>query len=268
MARPLRKKHQKSSLSRVTQPSSRRRPPTKRLPLTNPLIAAKWDKTLTLAQNYRRLGLSSKLNVRSGGVEKVKRLRKSGHEDGGEGVEVMEEERDPLAFTGGVLGKRKRGGREEAGVEVTKVVRDDEGRIVRIIKDASEGTKRRNPLNDPLNDLESDDPSSPPPSHHIQQHTLRALSSTQDHDPAPTASIALSTNVVPSLEALASTPRLSKPRQQTTSERGWIERLVAKHGDDIAAMVRDRKMNPRQQTAGDIKRRVKIWREERGKEGA
>ena len=199
-------------------------------------------------------------------MEKVKRLKKSGHEGDEEGAEVMEEERDPLAFAGGVLGKRKRGGREGAGVEVTKVVRDDQGRIIRIIKDASEETRRQNPLNDPLNDLESDDPSSPLPSHNIQQHTLPALSSTQDHDHTITASAALSTNVVPALEALASTPKTTKPRQQTTSEREWIQRLVAKHDDDVAAMARDRKMNPRQQTAGDIKRRVKIWRENKGKD--
>lgn len=272
MARPLRRKHQKSSLPRTTQPSSRRKPPTKRLPLTNPLIASKWDKKLTLAQNYRKLGLSSKLNVRSGGVEKVRKVK-----DGEEGRKevVMEEERDPLAFASGdgIFGKRKRGESAAAGVGVTKVVRDEEGKITRVVHEThenGEGRRRKsNPLNDPLVDLESDsdtaeDLNSSRQRGHIPQHSLPPAPNNRNTKPSVSPTDNNTTNVVPALEALASATKKPKPRQQSQFEKEWIERLVAKHGDDIAAMSRDRKLNPRQQTEGDIGRRVKIWREGKG----
>ena len=54
-------------------------------PLTQ--LAANWDKTQTLSQNYRRLGLTAKLNKNTGGVEKtaedVEKERQEGlHNDG------------------------------------------------------------------------------------------------------------------------------------------------------------------------------------------
>jgi nucleolar protein 16 len=47
-----------------------------------------------------------------------------------------------------------------------------------------------------------------------------------------------------------------KKRHQSEREREWLGRLVGRYGDDYEAMARDGKLNPMQQTAGDIKRRV------------
>jgi nucleolar protein 16 len=46
-------------------------------------------------------------------------------------------------------------------------------------------------------------------------------------------------------------------RHTSTSERTWLNQLVTAHGDDYAAMARDRKLNVWQKTEGELKRMVK-----------
>jgi len=43
-----------------------------------------------------------------------------------------------------------------------------------------------------------------------------------------------------------------KERKQSEREREWIERLVAKYGEDYQRMARDMRLNPMQQTAADL----------------
>lgn len=74
---------------------------------------------------------------------------------------------------------------------------------------------------------------------------------TEDDDEPKTA-------VVRQLEALARS-EVKKVRTQSDREKEWIESLIAKHGRDFKKMARDRKLNPFQQTEGDIKRRVGKW---------
>lgn len=52
-----------------------------------------------------------------------------------------------------------------------------------------------------------------------------------------------------------------KPRMPSRREVEWIERLVRRWGDDFDAMVRDRRLNPGQQSAGDLRKRVKRWKD-------
>ncbi|KAF8545346.1 ribosome biogenesis protein Nop16 [Trichophaea hybrida] len=72
------------------------------------------------------------------------------------------------------------------------------------------------------------------------------------------------TDVVRQLEAMARN-EVKKERSQSEREREWIERLVGKYGGDFAGMARDRRLNPFQQTVGDIRRRVGIWEKKYGK---
>lgn len=125
-----------------------------------------------------------------------------------------------------------------------KVERDPKtGKILRVIREEDEievaGRKRRraNPLNDPLNDLSDNE-------NEVQ--------------------LAPGSNVVQQLERQADQEGQSvknkKPRHLSQRENEWVSKLVEKHGDNLAAMMRDRRLNPMQQSEGDLRRRINKWK--------
>ncbi|PYH99883.1 putative 60S ribosomal subunit biogenesis protein Nop16 [Aspergillus ellipticus CBS 707.79] len=193
--------------------------------LGNAIIAENWDRKLTLTQNYRQLGLVHRLNAPSGGSQK-RALR-----DG-----VQGEPEDSLYIKNSAQAAAK-----QSATSDIKVERDPEtGKILRVIRPddeveiAGRKHKRDNPLNDPLEDL----------AFNVAQ---------PDQKNSATA-------VVQQLERQADQEGVSvkakKPRHQSTREEEWIQKLVEKHGDNYIAMARDRKLNPMQQSVGDLKRRI------------
>ncbi len=172
-----------------------------------------------MSQNYKRLGLSSRLNAATGGTEKKANKDTS---------DVQK--RDSLAIAGFQPANLQ--------AQEVQVERDPEtGRIIRIIRPDDE-EDIDNPLNDPLNDL-------------------------MEYDNGQSSAKPVN-DVIAQLEAQAAEEEESlankRPRQQSQREEEWITKLIEKHGDDTKAMVRDRKLNPMQQTEGDINRRVRKWK--------
>jgi hypothetical protein len=47
------------------------------------------------------------------------------------------------------------------------------------------------------------------------------------------------------------------PRFLSGGEIGYLKGLVGRHGEDVEAMARDRKLNPDQRTAGELRRSIK-----------
>ena len=177
------------------------------------------DRNLTLTQNYKRLGLSSRLEAAAGGVEK--RGKDNQQPKTADSLAI------PAARSTGKL-----------AAEEVQVERDPKtGRILRVIRPDQDNEPSYNPLNDPINEIMDID--------------------TQAHN-GKTA------NIISQLEKEAEEEEVhlarKRPRQQSQREEEWIVRLVEKHGDDLKAMTRDRKLNPMQQTAGDIGRRIKKWK--------
>ncbi|CAG8962091.1 hypothetical protein HYFRA_00005134 [Hymenoscyphus fraxineus] len=214
MGRELQKKKKRSSIAKIKM-----KPKSKKInPLGNPIIAANWNQSETLTQNYRRLGLASRLNSATGGVEKLR-----------PGDPSPSSTTSRLAISNAVP---KMLAPSEARVE-----RDAEGKIVRVIHTAS---KHENPLNDPLNDLEEGD-------------YMDEDAGVEGKEKNP---------IVEQLEEMAGRVAEKKPRKQSVREREWIERLVGRWGDDVRAMVRDRRLNPMQQTEGDIRRRIALYKGE------
>ncbi|KUI52719.1 Nucleolar protein 16 [Cytospora mali] len=180
----------------------------------------KQNKKETLSQNYRRLGLAAKLGKATGGTD-----RTSSTASGPTAAQ------DPLAVTP-TSGAR-------TGIQSVRVERDADGKILRVLHKA-------NPLNDPLNDIESDND---------DEEGWKGVEENDDDEEEK------ETRVVDLLEEEANRPTEKYKRHQSEREREWIERLVAKHGDDTAKMARDLKLNPMQQTEANIKKRLAIYKE-------
>jgi nucleolar protein 16 len=186
------------------------------------------NKEETMTQNYRRLGLVARLNGATGGSEKKLHQTKA--------------ECQPLKIQSS----------EASIVTEARVERDADGNITRVIS----GKKSRpNPLGDLLNEFDNDsdeDMGQDEPEGDYQDE----WGGIEDKDGEE------ATDVVKQLEAEAAVPEEKAQRHQPDREREWLARLVERHGDDIQAMVWDRKLNPMQQTAGDIRRRLKMFKEE------
>jgi nucleolar protein 16 len=188
------------------------------------------DSSKTLTQNYRRLGLTSRLNSVTGGTEgKISKSHTS----------------SKLAITTAIP--------TVLAPKEARVERDPEtGKITRVIH-ADAHKKSNNPLNDPLQALDSDNESE-----------FGGFEDVEMEDESGDEVDAEAQRIVHELEEQARMVPEKRVRKQSVREREWIERLVGRYGEDVRAMARDRKLNPMQQTEADIARRVTKWREEGG----
>ncbi|APA07669.1 hypothetical protein SS1G_00789 [Sclerotinia sclerotiorum 1980 UF-70] len=220
MGRELQKKKNRSGNAKI-----KLKPKSKRVnPLGNAIIAANWRQEETLTQNYRRLGLTSRLNTVTGGIEKKKA-----------GPESKTSTANKLAISNTIP--------KSLAPTEARVERDPEtGKIIRVIHDE----KKTNPLNDPL-DSEAEDGEG------------EGFEGFGDEEGS-----ASKNEIVKMLEEQASRAGEKRERQQSEREKEWIERLVKRWGENYGAMVRDRRLNPMQQTESDIKRRVQKWKDAGG----
>jgi nucleolar protein 16 len=130
----------------------------------------------------------------------------------------------------------------ETGAAEVQVERDESGRIIRVI--GGQKKKKFNPLNDPLVDLDTD-------SEAESEEEAEEWGGFEGEE---------GSQIVKQLEHDANRPVVKKPRTSSTREAEWLQELVEKHGDNTAAMAKDHKLNPMQQTANDIARRLRKWK--------
>ncbi|KAK4164264.1 ribosome biogenesis protein Nop16 [Cladorrhinum sp. PSN259] len=222
MGRELQKRKARSSRSKVKMPNRRKKALN---PLGSSIIAKNWNKKETLSQNYTRFGIVAKLGKTTGGTAPSNKAN------------LVTNAGDPLAVQSADNGLLK--------VREVKVERDADGKIVRIVRDT-------NPLNDPLNDLESDSEDEPK-----EPKQYEEWGGFTNEDRRKNIEDADKPEVLRALE-MEATRQVEKPeRHQSEREREWLERLVDKYGDNVVAMARDRKLNPMQQTTGDLARRLR-----------
>ncbi|KAF2678636.1 hypothetical protein K458DRAFT_348023 [Lentithecium fluviatile CBS 122367] len=237
MGRELQKKKNKSSI-----PRKRQNAPSKKKILQNPIIAANWNQKETLSQNYRRLGLTARLNHATGGTEKtIASLDLNNPASARADV--------PASSTANALNIVSTKPQATPDVEEIEVERDPEtGAILRVLGDDKAGKEKEkeNPLNDPLNELEDD-------AEGEEWNGFAMVPREKSDNP-----------VIRQLEEAARNGVRKAPRGQSQREREWVERLVGKYGEDYERMARDGRLNPMQQTAADIRKRVKKWKSMRG----
>ncbi|KAI1365335.1 ribosome biogenesis protein Nop16 [Xylaria arbuscula] len=226
MGRELQKRKRRSSRPATRQPSSNRSKLTN--PLGNSIVARNWNKKETTTQNYRRLGLVSRLRAPTGGVEPKQRSSTS----------KPTAPKNPFAISGSGSGAA-------SSTTEVQVERDADGKIIRVI--SKEPRKRANPLNDPLVELDTDS---------------EAESEGEEEAEEWGGFEGEQNEIVRQLEDEANRPVVKKPRTVSAREAEWLQSLVDRHGDDTAAMARDRKLNPMQQTGADIAKRIRKWKGE------
>ncbi|KAI1310113.1 ribosome biogenesis protein Nop16 [Xylaria venustula] len=227
MGRELQKRKRRSSRPATRQPSSNRSKLTN--PLGNSIIARNWNKKETTMQNYRRLGLVQRLRAPTGGIDRKLQTSTTSAKPTAS--------KNPFAIHGADAQ-----GAAAVSAEV-QVERDENGKIVRVV--STEKRRRPNPLNDPLVELDTDS---------------EAESAAEDAEEWGGFEGEEENEIVRQLEDEANRPVEKKPRTVSTREAEWLQELVDRHGDDTAAMARDRKLNPMQQTAADIARRIRKWK--------
>ncbi|KAI4217765.1 MAG: hypothetical protein LQ349_009038, partial [Xanthoria aureola] len=211
------------------------------------------NKHETLTQNYRRLGLVSKLNPRAGGTEPSAALPPPGAKAG-----KKAKAKDSLAIR-----------EPDADILVpgtARIVRDEKGEVVRVLyhdNDGDDNDKRRGEVEwrgrRLVDDLGDDDDVEGDERVVGTQHEI--FTGGKDE-----GEVGDGNGVVRQLAMAARRGERKKGgRKQSQREEEWVERLVGKYGDDVGRMARDRKLNPMQQSPADIARRVRMWREGRSK---
>ncbi|AMD20744.1 HDR001Wp [Eremothecium sinecaudum] len=194
----------------------------------NPIIERNWDYNLTLAQNYKKLGLRAKLGKLAGGEEPdlsktVKKKPITNHSFPNIDSDENENE-DKTLFD---LDNEEEFDENKIPEGEARIQRSADGSVIRVVY----GKMKNIDIDDDIPTLQK------------KMHQSENL-----------------TPVVSELLEYSNRPIVKRPRIQSSREEEWLERLYNKHGDDYNGMARDLKLNIYQQSIGDIKRRISKWK--------
>ncbi|KAJ3401347.1 Nucleolar protein 16 [Chytriomyces hyalinus] len=241
MVRPLQRKKNKNPHLKVSRKGRKDgMDRAKRISFANvglPLIAQNWDRNLTLRQNYQRMGLTANLNGKAGGeaihVRDVRSATGGGDAGGGEVMVEMRsrEEFDNMPNVGRAGGAEISGESSDSGAHLTLI----EEPVV--VDPKTQGVGRRLGLRI----------GTVPASNAADS----ILSVKRKINPLPI-------NVAEALIDEASKGEAPRHTHSSSQEVDILTALSKKYKDDFAAMARDRKLNPYQLSAGQLKRKFKI----------
>jgi len=232
MANPRQRRKSRSASHTPVSHSRRAKRLLKRQPAVRgpKILQDAWNKKKTVRQNYAALGLAASLAPKaSGGIEYMDN--------------PMEPDPEPIACqNAGVSGVGALTGPPACAVPkgFGRVTRDAEGNIVSV------------EMNEEENAVES---AKEPALVENRAAGITPEGSRWVIGGYPNSSAGRRSNVLEALEA--STVSKPVPRFSSKNEVVYLERLIARYGQDVSAMSRDRKLNPVQRTSGELSRAIR-----------
>ncbi|KAI0079975.1 hypothetical protein K474DRAFT_1658515 [Panus rudis PR-1116 ss-1] len=207
----------------------------KQPPIRGPkVLQDAWDKHKTVRQNYEALGLLASLNpISSGGVEQPLHLKQE--------AMAVDTSNTPEASTS--QNQHDVRGKDYIPKGHGRIIRDENGNVVDVEIADEESESDERPGDRLIEDIP--DPSS--------QEELAGWVALGTQSRKATQSVP---DVVQSLEEMSKTGGGAIPRFTSSGERNILRKLVAKYDEDVDAMARDRKLNPDQRTAGELRRAI------------
>jgi len=236
MANPRQRRKARSNHNPVQHSRQAKKLLKKQPPIRGPKVLQEaWDKHKTVRQNYSALGLAVSLNPRtSGGTERtasVTEARTATNEV------VSIDGSDPAAS---MSGKSDRNLPKGLG----RIVRDEAGQI--IIIDTNDDDAGLSPSNHPLELVEAAAATAAVHAPESQSWLLSFGQTSGAEKPK--------TELIRSLSDVSHAP---VPRFSSKGEMTFLQRLISKYGRDVAAMMRDHRLNSDQRTEGEIRRAIK-----------
>jgi len=228
MANPRQRRKARSTHKPVHHSRQAKKLLKKQPPIRGPrVLQDAWDKHKTVRQNYAALGLAVSLNPNtSGGTEHPAAVTEARRVVNG--ADFLGD-LDPAVSTSG-------GRNQDLPIGLGRIVRDEAGRIIAV---ETNDNVDRPPPNDPL---------------HLVDEAANRTPESQSWISFGRTSGANSELIQPLCDVF----RAPVPRFTSKGEMIFLQKLLSKHGRDVEAMTRDRKLNPYQRTEGEIRRAFKI----------
>jgi len=200
-------------------------------PIRGPkLLQDAWDKHKTVRQNYAALGLVHTLNpLASGGAEhdptkssNLPTTFEHPHSDSSQAASTSPTAHIPRGYG--------------------KIIRDSDGNVVRVELGADDQDQAERPADgDEIQGLRD-----PEMDKQMMTNWVTELGGGRGSGAA----------IVQSLEKFSSSSSTSGPRYTSSLETLYLSRLVRRH-EDVENMARDRRLNPEQRTAGELRRGIR-----------
>ncbi|KAI8872644.1 hypothetical protein GQ42DRAFT_161137 [Ramicandelaber brevisporus] len=238
---------------------------------SDPVVKANWNPKKTLIENYRQLGLVSKLNSIAGGTanssigdasaSKIAYTPFAINTDGSKRriyPKTAQQQQQQSTAAGNDNDEKTAMLAEDADAKAEAelrralpkgyglIQRDEEGNIVKVITSLADEDE---------DDTENSDVK-------LTSGGRADLLDWLDEE-VQVAAVAPKTKVAEELERIAqATSGSARIKTSTEADVDFCRKAIKKHGDDYRAMARDMKLNTYQFTEGNIKKRIKRFLQE------